>query len=123
MPYTFGLFLQEAKNDHEHLDCLDYDLFPYDLDTPTGGSVPFGGPIRGGSVHISGDNFLLLKQSTNTLVFNVYTKSVLSLFYDQEGGYRPAVSFKVTNKGPRGTSSSIIEVMKKTKYFPIYYLF
>lgn len=108
MPYSMGLFLQEAKNDHEHLDCIDYDLLPYNLNTHDGGSVPFGGPIMGGAVHISGNKFLLLKRTTNTMIFTVQKASVLTLLFNQPTGSRAVVSFRVSMKPLSGTGQTVL---------------
>lgn len=60
-----------------HSDCSAYHPVPLDLDRLDGGSVPFGGPLHEGYIHMSEDNFIasgLERDSTasDTMVHSVF---------------------------------------------------
>lgn len=42
--YSLRISIQDALEE-EHVDCADYNVLPWDLNTANGGSAPFGGPI------------------------------------------------------------------------------
>lgn len=42
--YALRVSIQNA-DEAEHVDCADYNTLPWDLNSPNGGSKPFGGPL------------------------------------------------------------------------------
>jgi hypothetical protein len=43
---SFSVFSNFFSSDEaEHVDCADYNVLPWDLNSSAGGSKPYGGPI------------------------------------------------------------------------------
>lgn len=77
-PYGLKIFIRNAHGDSTHVDCSVYSVVPWNLDTASGGSVPYGGPIdRSGSIHMAGENFIMPDgdKPTDKITFNVVAPS------------------------------------------------
>eukprot|EP01087_Luapelamoeba_hula_P002906 TRINITY_DN1271_c0_g1_i3.p1 TRINITY_DN1271_c0_g1~~TRINITY_DN1271_c0_g1_i3.p1 ORF type:complete len:3009 (-),score=261.11 TRINITY_DN1271_c0_g1_i3:1901-10927(-) len=109
VPFSFTVNAQPTSQGHDHVDCLDFDQLPFNLNTNAGGSKPFGGPIVDGRVHISGDKFLLGRSRASVMGFNVTTKSVLSVFVSVPNSWNTQpVTLRLTNRGTNGLTSTVI---------------
>lgn len=56
--FSFTLIISDEASSSSLVDCSNYNLLPWDLNDPTGGSVPYGGPITAGYLNIYEPDFL-----------------------------------------------------------------
>jgi len=68
----------------DRVDCTSYGLLPWDLNSDLGGSAPYGGPIRFGSLNMWYDRFLLNSNRRQLrMKFRLTQPSTLNLFINE----------------------------------------
>eukprot|EP01116_Phalansterium_solitarium_P020047 TRINITY_DN57_c0_g1_i6.p1 TRINITY_DN57_c0_g1~~TRINITY_DN57_c0_g1_i6.p1 ORF type:complete len:3361 (+),score=947.88 TRINITY_DN57_c0_g1_i6:1118-11200(+) len=73
-----------------HVDCTSYKMLPYNLNSPTGGSSPYGGPVdSSGAIHVFGTQFLMppaIATSTaqSVIAFNISKPSLISVITKEQ---------------------------------------
>lgn len=84
VPWAFKIQIQDL-NGAEHSDCAVFDSLPWNLNSRTGGSVPYGGPIdKSGSIHFMSHRFLIPPNvASERFTVNVTKFSILSIFATQ----------------------------------------
>jgi len=84
--YSLHLSIEPETNNSARVDCSGYDVVPWDLNSPSGGSVPYGGPIRRGYLHLAGDHFLMPRSSSQVdlVLLNVSDRSLLVLITKED---------------------------------------
>jgi len=79
--YSARIVINDALS-NTHVDCSAYAAVPWDLNTPDGGSVAYGGPISSrGTLHLYGDSFLMPSDSgaVDTVRLRVNQSSLLAI--------------------------------------------
>eukprot|EP01114_Cavostelium_apophysatum_P014626 TRINITY_DN383_c0_g1_i1.p1 TRINITY_DN383_c0_g1~~TRINITY_DN383_c0_g1_i1.p1 ORF type:complete len:3487 (+),score=923.94 TRINITY_DN383_c0_g1_i1:225-10685(+) len=82
--YDVAIVIQDAAG-ATHTDCSDYNVVPWDLISPTGGSQYFGGPISsGGVLHMYGEFLMPIEGTeTDTMSLAITKSSVLSIITEE----------------------------------------
>jgi len=84
--YTYDIQIQPSTGTHSN--CLQNDLVPWDLNTPSGGSAPFGGPVNPyGQLILAGTSFALVDgKLIDYINVTVQKNSVISVFTSVNSG-------------------------------------
>jgi len=62
--FDLRITISNTSSVADRTDCTAYSTFPWDFNSDSGGSVPFGGPLRLGILNLFYDRFLLNSDST-----------------------------------------------------------
>jgi len=77
----------------DRVDCSSAALFPWDLNSPLGGSSEFGGPMLSGSLKMWGQDFLANGENGElTAKFTISEESLVSVFLHQHSWSQMTVS-------------------------------
>jgi len=83
-PYVFSFASMPVTNSSSGIimDCTMYNQIPTDLNSATGGSQQFGGPLKSGYLRMYGENFLLNSETGfSSSKLTVDSDSQLSIFF------------------------------------------
>ncbi|KAN0043380.1 hypothetical protein ACTA71_011032 [Dictyostelium dimigraforme] len=80
-PYRLSIAFRSASS-AGHTDCSIFNSIPWDLNSPNGGSVEFGGPIDGeGNLRFYSDDFIAPStSSTQNITFTVSDPTFVNIF-------------------------------------------
>ena len=106
-------FIMDAANERTHTDCSTLDLLPWDLNSPTGGSQYFGGPVRDGLLHMMGESFMMpsVDGQVNNMNVSIIRTSILSIMTKQP--YFSDIVYSVVG----GASSVTVEAAATANFF------
>eukprot|EP01133_Synstelium_polycarpum_P007915 gene7915-9294_t len=79
--YHLTFIIRDASENGNHVDCSLFSLTPVDLNSVTGGSVPFGGPIDGsGTLAMYDNSFLIPSKSKQNISLTVKEPTFVQIF-------------------------------------------
>jgi len=111
--YTYNVQIQASSGTHS--SCTQNDLIPWDLNDPSGGSAPFGGPVNSrGQLYLTGSSFNLIEgKLIDYINVTVSKSSVLSVFTSvNTGSSYLGISTTVNNLTPVYSLASRLEGWK-----------
>lgn len=96
--FSYALVIKDGGSPGTIIDCSTLNQLPWQLDSVSGGSSPYGGPIAAnGTLHLFGQNMHVPDQLTSNINFTVSKQSLISVLATGWVKEMTAVDFTLKN--------------------------